>query len=438
MENAPNLSWVIWLAVSILVAVIIMMFTVVFPRFNKIQKLVDKLNLVARENLTGLRVVRAFHKEAHEESKFETVNTDLTRLNLFVNRVMVLMQPLMTLVMNFAMLAIVWYGAKLIDSGDINIGNMMAFMQYGIQVIMSFLMMSMIFIMVPRAAVSARRVSKVLATEPSIHDTKKSKSLGKNPRGIIRFDNVSFAYGDAEPVLKNISFTAMPGETTAIIGGTGSGKTTLVSMIPRLFDVSDGAVTFDDIDVRDIEQKELRENIGFVPQKANLFSGTIKSNIVYGNKKASRKLIMQAIKVSQSKAFIDKLPKGINSRIAQGGSNVSGGQKQRLAIARALAIEPKVYVFDDSFSALDLKTDRALRKDLAPITKNSTVIVVAQRIGTILNADKIVVLDEGKAVGIGKHNELMKKCRVYREIAESQLSSEELAELVLDEEAKNE
>lgn len=430
VSNAPGLSWLIWLAVAVVFVVIVFMFIVVLPKFTLIQSLVDKLNLVARENLTGLRVVRAFHKEAYEEAKFEHVNTELTALNLFVNRMMTLMQPLMMLVLNGTTLAIVWYGARLIDTGTINIGNMLAFMQYGMQVIMSFLMVSIIFIMVPRAVVSARRVSAVLATKPSICDVAGAKILPTDTKGEVTFSDVSFAYAGGEAVLKHINFTAKPGEMTALIGGTGSGKTTLISLIPRLYDVTDGRVMIDGTDVRQVTQKSLRSLIGFVPQKATLFSGTFYSNVVYGNHRATRGLVDKVVNIAQAKHFVDESPDGLESAIAQGGSNVSGGQKQRLSIARALAVQPRIYIFDDSFSALDLKTDKALRKALAPFTKESTVIIVAQRIGTILHADKIIVLDEGRIVGEGTHMELMRSSEVYREIAHSQLSDEEIAMLI--------
>lgn len=427
LQNVPELSWIITVAVVALLAVIIFLFIFALPKFKALQKMVDKLNLVTRENLTGLRVIRAFNNEKVEEKKFDAANRDLMKLNLFVNRLMIILQPFMMLLMNIALVVIVWFGAQLVSNGTTEIGNMMAFMQYTTQVIMSFLMISIIFIMVPRASVSAKRVSEVIDTEPTIHDPKHPKKPSHDGRGRIEFRDVTFTYPDADsPVLSGINFTAEPGQTTAFIGSTGGGKSTLISLIPRFYDVSAGQVLVDGVDVRDLRLKDLYGQIGYVPQEGVLFSGTIKSNIVYGNTKASKTDVSQAAKIAQASEFIKKLDGGIDSNIAQGGSNVSGGQKQRLSIARALAVKPKIYIFDDSFSALDFKTDAALRKALEAETKDRTVLIVGQRISTIMNADKIIVLDEGKIVGQGTHSQLMKRNKVYREIAYSQLSDEEL------------
>ena len=427
LMNAPSLSWIIALAVSVLLIVILTLFILAIPRFSKLQKLIDKLNLVARENLTGLRVVRAFHTEVVEQRKFENVNQPLTRFNLVVNRLMMITEPVMTLVMSVSTVAVVWFGAVAISSGDLEIGNMLAFMQYAMQVIISFLMISMVFIMAPRAAVSIKRVSEVLNIQPSIGDSKQPKPLSQNGTGRIEFKDVTFSYPDADlPVLSGISFTAEPGQTTAFIGSTGSGKSTLINLIPRFYDVSAGQILLDGVDVRDLKLTDLYSQIGYVPQKGVLFSGSIKSNVAYGNSQVSKEVIQRAIKVAQAGEFVSKLDDGLESGVAQGGSNVSGGQRQRLSIARALAVQPNVYIFDDSFSALDFKTDAWLRKELRNETKGKTVLIVGQRINTIADADKIIVLDEGKIVGQGCHNELMKSCEVYREIATSQLSDKEL------------
>ena len=427
LMNAPSLSWIIALAVSVLLIVILTLFILAIPRFRKLQKLIDKLNLVARENLTGLRVVRAFHTEAIEQRKFENVNQPLTRLNLLVNRLMMVTEPVMTLVMSVSTVAVVWFGAVAISNGDLEIGNMLAFMQYAMQVIISFLMISIVFIMAPRAAVSVKRVSEVLNIQPSIGDPKQAKPLSQNGAGRIEFKDVTFSYPDADlPVLSGISFTAEPGQTTAFIGSTGSGKSTLINLIPRFYDVSAGQILLDGVDVRDLKLTDLYSQIGYVPQKGVLFSGSIKSNVAYGNSQASKEVIQRAIKVAQAGEFVSKLDDGLESSVTQGGSNVSGGQRQRLSIARALTVQPNVYIFDDSFSALDFKTDAQLRKELRNETKGKTVLIVGQRINTIADADKIIVLDEGKIVGQGCHNELMKSCEVYREIATSQLSDKEL------------
>lgn len=428
IQNAPELSWIIAMAVGALFVIIVVLFTTALPKFKILQKMVDMLNLVTRENLTGLRVIRAFNKEKTEEKKFDEANTDLMRLNLFVNRLMIILQPFMMLLMNIALVAIVWFGAQLVSDNSIEIGNMMAFMQYATQVIMSFLMISIIFIMIPRASVSAKRVNEVLNTTATIRDPKNPTKPARNGHGRIEFRDVTFTYPDADsPVLSGINFTAEPGQTTAFIGSTGSGKTTLIGLIPRFYDVTAGQVLIDNVDVRDMRLRDLSGQIGYVPQKGVLFSGTVKSNVTYGNKRASTKEIDTAIKVAQASDFVKKLEDGLQSNISQGGTNVSGGQKQRLSIARALAVKPKVYIFDDSFSALDFKTDAKLRKALQKETVGKTVLIVGQRISTIMNADKIIVMDEGKIVGQGTHDELMKHNVVYQEIAHSQLSDEELA-----------
>ena len=430
IHNAPNLSWIIALAVSVLLVVIAVLFVIAVPRFKKLQTLVDKLNLVTRENLVGLKVIRAFDNEKIEQKKFQQANTELNRMNLFVNRLMMLLDPIMTLVMNFSSVAIVWFGAHLISSGNLQIGNMMAFLEYAMQVIISFLLLSMVFIMVPRAAVSVKRVGEVLDTLPSIVDPSSPQRLPNDATGKIEFKDVTFTYPDADlPVLSSINFTAEPGQTTAFIGSTGSGKSTLINLIPRFYDVSAGQILLDGVDVRQLKLEDLYDQIGYVPQKGVLFSGTIASNIKYGNAKASQKLVEKSAKIAQATEFISELKNGYKNEIAQGGSNVSGGQRQRLSIARAIAVEPNVYIFDDSFSALDFKTDATLRLALAKETKHKTVLIVGQRINTIMNADKIIVLDEGKIVGQGTHQELMKNCQVYQEIAASQLSEDDLQKM---------
>ena len=430
IHNAPDLSWIIALAVSVLLVIIAVLFVIAVPRFKKLQMLVDKLNLVTRENLVGLKVIRAFHNEKIEQKKFQQANTELNKMNLFVNRLMMLLDPIMTLVMNFSSVAIVWFGAHLISSGNLQIGNMMAFLEYAMQVIISFLLLSMVFIMVPRAAVSVKRVGEVLDTLPSIVDPQSPQQLPHDATGKIEFKDVTFTYPDADlPVLSNINFTAEPGQTTAFIGSTGSGKSTLINLIPRFYDVSAGQILLDGVDIRNVKLEDLYDQIGYVPQKGVLFSGTIASNIKYGNAKASQELVEKSAKIAQAAEFISELKNGYKNDIAQGGSNVSGGQRQRLSIARAIAVEPNVYIFDDSFSALDFKTDAKLRLALAKETKHKTVLIVGQRINTIMNADKIIVLDEGKIVGQGTHQELMKDCEVYQEIAASQLSEDDLQKM---------
>ena len=427
LQQGVSLSWIILLAIVLLIIVMVVICIVALPKFKSIQKMVDKLNLVTRESLTGMMVIRAFGTQKNEEERFDKANKDLTSVNLFVNRVMVILMPIITLIMNGVTLLIVWVGAHQIEAAQIQIGDMMAFMQYGMIIIMAFLMISMMFIMIPRASVSASRIAEVLESELSIKDSKNPKSLGENSKGEISFNNVSFKYGNAEDnVIENISFTAKPGQPTAFIGSTGSGKSTLVNLIPRFYDVTAGSITFDGIDIRDITQHELRSKIGFVPQKGVLFSGDIASNLRYGKRDASDSEIAEAAKVAQAEDFINSKLEKYESPIAQGGTNVSGGQKQRLCIARALAKKAPVYIFDDSFSALDFKTDAALRKALKKYTGDSTVLIVAQRISTIMDAEQIIVLDEGKMVGKGTHKELMQSCPTYREIASSQLNEEEL------------
>lgn len=421
-----SMSWIIGLAVVLIAMVVMVLFVVAMPKFKILQNLVDRLNLVTREILTGLPVIRAFSTEKHEEERFDQANKDLTNTNLFVNRAMTFMMPTMMLIMNAISILIVWVGANGINDGQMQVGDMMAFIQYTMQIIMAFLMICMISIMLPRAAVSATRVDEVLTSTTLINDPKQPKHL-KEGKGMVEFNHVSFRYpGAEEDVLHDISFTAKPGETTAIIGSTGSGKSTMVNLIPRFYDVTEGKITIDGEDIRNVTQHELRDQLGYVPQKGVLFSGTIASNILYGNPDGSEETMMEAAKVAQAAEFIEEKPKCYDSRISQGGGNVSGGQKQRLSIARAIAKDPKIFIFDDSFSALDYKTDVTLRKALKEHTVNSTVIIVAQRISTILHADQIIVLDEGKVAGIGTHKELLKNCDVYYQIAASQLSEKEL------------
>lgn len=424
-----SMSWIIALAVILIGLVILLLFTIAMPKFKMMQKLVDRLNLVTREILTGLSVIRAFSTEKHEEERFETANQDLTRTNLFVNRAMTFMMPVMMVIMNGVSVLIIWTGAHGVNDGQMQVGDMMAFIQYTMQIIMSFLMLCMISIMLPRAAVAAERVDEILTSETLIHDPQEPEQLPKETEGILCFDHVSFRYpGADEDVLHDISFTAKPGETTAIIGSTGSGKSTLVNLIPRFYDVTEGVITLDGTDIRKIRQHDLRERLGYVPQKGVLFSGTIASNIMFGNPEGSDGEMQEAAEIAQATEFIDTKPNKYTSSISQGGANVSGGQKQRLSIARAVAKHPVLFIFDDSFSALDYKTDVALRRALKEKTENSTVLIVAQRISTILHAEQIIVLDDGEVAGIGTHQELLQNCEVYRQIAESQLSEKELAE----------
>lgn len=434
---ASALSWTIALAVLVLLCVIFVMFMVAVPKFKILQKLVDRLNLVARENLTGLRVIRAFNGEKTEQAKFEKANVDLTAANLFVNRLMVVMQPAMMLILNLTSVLIVWVGARYINTGGLDIGNMIAFMQYAMQVIMSFLMISMVFIMLPRATVSAVRVNDVIETEPLIKDPVEPVVTSDLHGGIVEFKNVTFCYSGADtPVLENISFKTCPGETTAIIGSTGSGKSTLINLIPRFYEINSGQILLNGVDVRDYRLEDLYAKIGYVPQKAVLFSGTVESNLKFGAPDASDNEVKKSSQVSQAEEFIEKLEGKFNAPIAQGGANISGGQKQRLSIARAIVKNPEIYIFDDSFSALDFKTDAMLRNALKQETEKKTVLVVAQRISTIMSAEKIIVLNEGRIVGEGTHSELLKNCDVYREIAYSQLSEAELEYYRIDAERK--
>lgn len=419
---APSLSWIIALAVLVLLGIISIIFSIALPKFKILQKLVDRLNSVTRESLTGLRVIRAFNNEKIQEEKFKKANVELTDTNLFVNRLMVIMRPAMNLILNLTLVLIVWMGAKLIGTGGLEVGGMMAFMQYSIQVITSFLMISMVFIMLPRASVSASRINEIIETEASIKDPLKAVNASKLSGGELEFRNVYFTYQGADtPVLENISFRAKSGQTTALIGATGSGKSTVINLIPRFYDLSSGQILFNGVDIREYRLEDLYSKIGLVPQKGVLFSGTIESNISYGKPTASSSEIKKSAEIAQAMEFIDNLEAGFKSPIAQGGANISGGQKQRLAIARAIAKDPEIYIFDDSFSALDFKTDANLRLSLKKATKDKTVLIVAQRISTIMSADKIIVLDEGKIVGQGTHQELMKSNSIYQEIASVQL-----------------
>ena len=422
-----SMSWIIGLAVILIGMVVLTLFAVAMPKFKVMQKLVDRLNLVTREILTGLPVIRAFSTEKHEEERFDVANRDLTKTNLFVNRAMTFMMPVMMVIMNGISVLIMWVGANGINDGQMQVGDMMAFIQYTMQIIMSFLMICMVSIMLPRAAVAAERVDEVLTSKTLIHDLEQPKKLPEKADGVLKFDHVSFRYpGASEDVLHDITFEAKPGETTAIIGSTGSGKSTLVNLIPRFYDVTGGAITLDGMDIREIARNELREKLGYVPQKGVLFSGTIASNIMFGNADGTEEEMKAAAETAQAAEFIETKRKQYESSIAQGGTNVSGGQKQRLSIARAIAKHPDIFIFDDSFSALDYKTDVALRRALKKQTADSTVLIVAQRISTILHAEQIIVLDDGEVAGIGTHQELLANCEVYRQIAESQLSEEEL------------
>lgn len=422
-----SMLWIIIIAVAALFIIVGTLFIVVMPKFKIFQNLIDRLNLVSREILTGIPVIRAFSNERHEEERFDKANRDLTKVNLFVNRTMSLMMPLMMLLMNVVCIAIVWFGAIGVDNGTIQVGDMMAYIQYTMQIIMAFLMISMISIILPRATVSAKRVIQVMETDSSVKDPATIQKADKNKKGIVEFKNVCFRYPDAnEDVITDVNFTAKPGETIAFIGSTGSGKSTLINLIPRFYDVTEGAILVDGVDIRNMKLDDLRAKIGYVPQKGILFSGTIESNIKYGDSKITDKKMKEAASIAQATEFIESKPDGYNSPIAQGGTNVSGGQRQRLSIARAIAMDPDIYIFDDSFSALDFKTDAKLRSELKKVTKNSIVFIVAQRVSTIMNANQIIVLDEGKVAGMGTHKELLEKCDVYREIALSQLSEEEI------------
>ena len=427
LHTNVSMSWIIVLGVILIVMVVAVLFIVAIPKFKILQNLVDRLNLVTREILTGLPVIRAFSTEKHEEERFDKANRDLTRTNLFVNRAMTFMMPMMMLIMNAITIAIVWFGAKGVDLGNLQVGDMIAFITYTMQIVMAFLMLTMVSIMLPRAGVAATRIEEVLDTEPSIHDAEQTKGNEKEFSGVLEFHDVGFAYdGAKEEALSDISFTARPGETTAIIGSTGCGKTTLLNLIPRFYDVTSGSITIDGIDVREMSQEKLRSLIGYVPQKGVLFSGTIASNLKFAGDQVSDEMMKEAADIAQAVDFIEEKEEKYNSPIAQGGTNVSGGQKQRLSIARAIAKNPKIFLFDDSFSALDYKTDVALRKKLNERVKDATVLIVAQRISTILHADKIIVLEEGRIAGIGTHEELLAGCETYQEIASSQLSEAEL------------
>ena len=428
LNTDSSMTWILGLAVGLILVVIIVLFQVAMPKFTVLQTLVDKLNLVTREILTGIPVIRAFSREKHEEERFEEANERLTKTNLFVNRCMTFMMPTMMLIMNGVSVLIIYSGAYAVDNGTMQVGNVMAFIQYAMQIIMSFLMITAMSIMLPRANVAALRINDVLKTKVSVTDPENPVLPAEDVKGIVEFDHVSFAYPEAgENVLTDISFKAEKGETIAVIGSTGSGKSTLVNLIPRFYDVTKGRILVDGVDVRDMTQKDVRSRLGYVPQKGILFSGTIDSNIRYGKTDISVEEVKEAAEVAQATEFIDAKPETYDSPISQGGTNVSGGQKQRLSIARAIAKKPEIFIFDDSFSALDFKTDSTLRKALKAHTKDATTIIVAQRISTILNADKIIVLDDGHMAGIGTHKELMKNCEVYRQIAMSQLSEEELA-----------
>ncbi len=428
LGKGSGMWWLIAVAVGVLLGLIVLVFSIALPRFKLIQKLVDRLNLVAREHLSGMMVIRAFNRQAFEEARFDKANQDLTANSLFINRVMVIMMPLMMLIMNGLSLAILWVGAHQIAQATMQVGDMMAFMQYAMQIVMSFLMLSMMFIMLPRAAVSGDRIAEVLETAPSICDPEQPQTFPTPFRGVVEFRDVGFRYpGADENVLCGINFTAQPGQTTAIIGSTGSGKSTVVNLIPRFYDVTEGAILIDGVDIRTVRQSELRDKIGYIPQRGVLFSGNIESNLRYADEDADPETLRWAVDVAQASEFINAKPEGLAAEIAQGGANVSGGQKQRLAIARALVKKPPIYIFDDSFSALDFRTDAALRRALKQHAGNSTLLIVTQRVATVKNAEQIIVLEEGQMVGKGTHQELMQTCETYREIALSQLSMEELA-----------
>ena len=430
IESGANMTWILALCVVIILSVVFMIFMIVMPKFKIMQKMIDKMNSVVRELLDGMLVIRAFNNEKIEEAKFDKANKDITSISLFTTRAMAFMMPIMMFLMNGTTLMILWFGSKQVDAGIIQVGSIMAFMQYAMQVIMAFLMITMVAIMLPRANVSALRIHEVLSSDITVKDKENTKDFSSNMRGVVSFKNVSFRYpGADEDVLSHISFETKPGETTAFIGSTGSGKSTLINLVPRFYDVTSGSICVDGVDIRDVKQADLRSRIGYVPQKGMLLSGDIESNLLYSKKDANAKDIESALAISQSTEFVSKKPEGIHSEISQGGTNVSGGQRQRLSIARAIVRKPEIYIFDDSFSALDFKTDAKLREALAASCKEtkSTVLLVAQRISSILHADQIIVLDEGKMVGKGTHAELMKSCDVYQQIASSQLTKEELA-----------
>jgi len=429
LGSANSMLWIIGAAVGALITIMVVMFLIVLPKFRSMQALIDKLSLVMREQLTGLMVIRAFKAQKHEEARFDKANQDLTKTSLFVNRaVLVFLMPTMMFLLNAVMILIIWVGAHEVNAGTMQVGNLMAFMQYAVLIIFAFLMISIVFIMIPRASVSAVRISEVLETEPVIVDPAKPENFRSDLKGVIEFKDVAFRYPGAEDdVLKHITFTAKPGQTTAVIGSTGSGKTTLINLIPRFYDATGGAVLVDGVDVKKVTQHNLRDKIGYVAQKAVLFSGTIESNIKYGNENATAEEVAKYAEIAQATDIIKESEKGYQTLVSQGGTNLSGGQKQRLAIARALAKKPEIYIFDDSLSALDFKTDMALRKALKKETSDATVLIVTQRVSTIMGAEQIVVLDNGEIAGVGTHRDLMKNCKVYQEIALSQLSKEELA-----------
>ena len=427
VQSNNSMAWIIGVAILAIIFIIGTLFIIAMPRFKKLQLLIDRINQVSREILTGIPVIKAFHKEKHEEDRFEKANMDLRKTNTFISRAMSMMMPMLMFIMNATMILIIWVGGQNVDQGILQVGDMMAFIQYTMQILISFLFISMLSIMLPRASVAANRIVDVLETDPCIKDPKKAKEFDANKKGLVEFKNVSFRYPDADTeILEDITFTAKPGETTAIIGSTGSGKSTIINLIPRFYDVTEGELLVDGVNVQDVAQKDLRNIIGLVPQKGVLFSGTIESNIKYSDRNMEDEKMIEAAEIAQATEFIEGKEEKYKSEIAQSGNNVSGGQKQRLAIARAIAKDPEIFIFDDSLSALDFKTDSKLREALGKKTLNKTVIIVAQRISTILNADQIVVLDEGKVVGIGKHEELMKDNETYRQIALSQLSEEEL------------
>ena len=430
IESGANMTWILALCVVVILSVVLLIFMIVMPKFKVMQKMIDKMNSVVRELLDGMLVIRAFNNEKLEEDKFEKANTDITSISLFTTRAMAIMMPIMMFLMNATTLMILWFGSKQVDAGIIQVGSIMAFMQYAMQVIMAFLMITMVTIMLPRANVSAQRIQEVLSSEITVTDKENTCDFSSSMRGVVTFDNVSFRYpGADEDVLSDISFSTKPGQTTAFIGSTGSGKSTLINLVPRFYDVTSGSILVDGVDIRDVKQADLRSRIGYVPQKGMLLSGDIESNLLYSKKDTSENDIQSALDISQSSEFVNKKPEGIHSEINQGGTNVSGGQRQRLSIARAIVRKPEIYIFDDSFSALDFKTDAKLREALAASCKEtkSTVLLVAQRISSILHADQIIVLDEGKMVGKGTHEELMESCKVYQQIASSQLTKEELA-----------
>ena len=430
IESGANMTWILALCVVVILSVVLLIFMIVMPKFKVMQKMIDKMNSVVRELLDGMLVIRAFNNEKIEEEKFDKANSDITSISLFTTRAMAIMMPIMMFLMNGTTLMILWFGSKQVDAGIIQVGSIMAFMQYAMQVIMAFLMITMVTIMLPRANVSAQRIQEVLSSEITVTDKENTCDFSSSMRGVVSFDNVSFRYpGADEDVLSDISFSTKPGQTTAFIGSTGSGKSTLINLVPRFYDVTSGSICVDGVDIRDVKQADLRSRIGYVPQKGILLSGDIESNLLYSKKDASENDIQSALDISQSSEFVNKKPEGIHSEINQGGTNVSGGQRQRLSIARAIVRKPEIYIFDDSFSALDFKTDAKLREALAASCKEtkSTVLLVAQRISSILHADQIIVLDEGKMVGKGTHEELMESCKVYQQIASSQLTKEELA-----------